>query len=220
MPYVFEEDVPGFDIGFDISIPDGWTQYDLTGDAVARLRAQAVEMYANRPEELNALNDLLAEIAEVTNDARRGGLLAAAGTFDKYDDGFFMATVCVFSFPAGQGEQALDPIRMMEFVYSDDAVAREGTWLRKTMVELPDSGADQCGRIYGVTDYSMEDTIVRSVVMHTSFAVPGLDRRVMVSCTSPNALQLEEVLDLFDAITGTARFWARETGTGGTGGTV
>lgn len=210
MPYVFEEDVPEVDIGFDVAVPEGWTQYDLTGDTVARMREQAVALYGNRPEELNALNDLLADIARVTRDAVTGGLIAAAGTFEEYDDGFFMATVCVFSFPVGHGDQTLDPIRIIEYVYPDTATAREGTWLKKTTVDLPESGSPVCGRVHGVTDYEMDDALVRSVVMHTSYTLPGLDRRIMVSCSSPNVLQLEEVMDLFDAISGSARFWVME----------
>lgn len=206
MPYLFEEDVPKVDILFDISIPETWQQYDLSGDALAELRAQALEQHGNRPEEMSALNDLFTDIAQVTSEATGAGLLAAAGAFEEYDDGFFMATVCVFSFPAGRGRQSMDPVRMIEHVYPDTATAREGTWLRKEVVDLPESGAGPCGRVLGVTDYDMEDAVVRSVVMHTAFELPGLDKRVMVSCTSPNSLHLDEVLDLFDAITGTARF--------------
>lgn len=210
MPYQFEEDVPEVDILFDIAVPETWTQYDLSGDALARLRAQAVEMHGNRPEELDALNDMFGDIAQVTSDVVGAGLLAAAGVFEEYDDGFFMATVCVFAFPAGKGAHAMDPIRMIEHVYPDTATAREGTWLRKDVVDLPESGAGTCGRVFGIADHDLEDAVVRSVVMHTAFELPGLDRRVMVSCTSPNSQQVEEVLDLFDAVTASARFRFRE----------
>ncbi|WP_306368047.1 hypothetical protein [Nocardiopsis sp. CC223A] len=217
MPYLFEEDEPAVILGFDIAVPEGWTEYDLSGDSVARMREQAVKTYANRPEELNALSDLLADIGRATRDATAGGLMAAAGAFEEYDDGFFMANVCVFSFPAGRGEYTLDPIKMIEHVYPDTATAREGTWLKKTTVEIPGCGSQVCGRIYGVTDYEMDDALVRSLVMHTSYTLPGLDKRIMVSCSSPNLLQLEEVMDLFDAISGTARFWfEEEAGTGRT----
>ncbi|MCY9786243.1 hypothetical protein KIK06_20320 [Nocardiopsis sp. EMB25] len=211
MPYLFEEDVPEYVIGFDIDIPGHWKQYDLSGDALARMRAQAVEQYGNRPEEMSALNDLFSDIAQVTNDAVGAGLLSAAGVFEEYDDGFFMATVCVFVFPSGRGDQALEPVRMVENVYSGSATAREGTWLRKVAADLTHTGLGLCGRVFGVTDHDMDDAIVRSVAMHTAFEVPGLDKRVMVSCTSPNSREAEEVLDLFDAITGTARFWEEAT---------
>ncbi|WP_304452281.1 hypothetical protein [Nocardiopsis sp. YSL2] len=210
MPYLFEEDVPKTDIMFDIDIPETWMEYDLSGDALAGLRAQALERHGNRPEETEALNELFTDIANVTSDATGSGMLSAAGAFEEYDDGFFMATVCVFAFPAGKGEQTLDPIRLVEYIHPDSATAREGTWLRKTSVDLTEQGMGQCGRIYGVTDHDTDEAIIRSVVMHTAFEYADLNKRILVSCTSPNSREAAEVLDLFDAITGTARFWERE----------
>lgn len=210
MPYLFEEDVPKRDIMFDYDIPEHWTQYDLSGNSLAGMRARAMELYGNRPEEADALNDLFTDIAQVTNEATGAGLISAAGTFEEYDDGFFMATVCVFAFPAGKGEHAIDPLRLVDYVYPDSATAREGTWLRKTTADLTESGLGRCGRIYGVTDYDTEEAILRSVAMHTALEYPDLDKRILVSCTSPNSQEVEEVLDLFDAITGSARFWERE----------
>ncbi|MFE3461025.1 hypothetical protein ACFXKD_26075 [Nocardiopsis aegyptia] len=210
MAYLFDEDVPKTNIMFDIDVPETWTQYDLSGDAIARLRAQALEQHGNRPEETEALNELFTDMANVTSEVTGAGMLAAAGAFEEYDDGFFMATVCVFAFPAGKGEQTMDPLRMVEYVYSDSATAREGTWLRKTAIDLTEQGLGVCGRIHGVADYDTDEAIVRSVVMHTAFEYPDLNKRILVSCTSPNSQEAEEVLDLFDAITGTARFWERE----------
>jgi hypothetical protein len=206
MPYLFEEDVPKRDIMFDYDIPEHWTQYDLSGDSFAQMRAQALEVYRNRPEEAEALNELIADMSRVTSEATGAGLISAAGTFDEYDDGYFMATVCVFAFPAGRGEHAIDPLRLVDYVYQDSATAREGTWLRKTTADLSESGLGRCGRIYGVTDYDTEEAILRTVAMHTALEYPGLDKRILISCTSPNSREVEEVLDLFDAITGTARF--------------
>lgn len=206
MPYLFEEDVPKRDIMFDYDIPEHWTQYDLSGDSFARMRTQVLEVYRNRPEEAEALNELIADMSRVASEATGAGLISAAGTFDEYDDGYFMATVCVFAFPAGRGEHAIDPLRLVDYVYQDSATAREGTWLRKTTADLSESGLGRCGRIYGVTDYDTDEAILRSVAMHTALEYPGLDKQILVSCTSPNSQEVEEVLDLFDAITGTARF--------------
>ncbi|MEU3233464.1 hypothetical protein [Nocardiopsis alba] len=214
MPYVFEEDVPETDVMFDIDIPEHWAQYDLSGDSLAEMRSRALERYGNRTEDADALNDLFTDIAQVTGDATGSGLVSAAGTFEEYDDGFFMANVCVFVFPSGRGENALDPLKLVEHVYPASATAREGTWLRKTTVDLDESGLGRCGRIYGITDYDTDEAIVRTVAMHTAFEYPDLNKRIMVSCTSPNSREAEEVLDLFDAITGTARFWEREVNPG------
>ncbi|PWV45727.1 MULTISPECIES: hypothetical protein [Nocardiopsis] len=210
MPYLFEEDVPKRDILFDYALPEGWKQYDLSGDSLAEMRAKVLEAYGNRPEEAEALNELIADMSRVTDEATGSGLISAAGTFEEYDDGFFMATVCVFAFPAGKGPHAIDPLRLVDYVYQDSATAREGTWLNKTVVDLTESGLGQCGRIYGVTDYDTDEAILRTVAMHTAMEYPGLDKRILVSCTSPNSREVDEVLDLFDAITGSARFWERD----------
>ncbi|MFE9243159.1 hypothetical protein [Nocardiopsis sp. NPDC006938] len=210
MAYLFEEDVPQRDILFDYALPEGWKQYDLSGDSFASMRAKVLEAYRNRPEEAEALNELIADMAAVAGEATGAGLISAAGTFEEYDDGFFMATVCVFAFPAGRGEYAIDPLRLVDFVYQDSATAREGTWLNKTVVDLTESGLGRCGRIFGVTDYDTEEAILRTVAMHTAFEYPGLDKRILVSCTSPNSHEVDEVLDLFDAITASARFWERD----------
>ncbi|XKK41432.1 hypothetical protein HFP72_14605 [Nocardiopsis sp. ARC36] len=210
MPYLFEEDLRGWEIGFDIRVPDNWSRYDLSGDAVADLRAEAARQFGERSHEMTVLNDVFADMAGSLRDATGSGLLSASGVTEEYDDGVLMASVCVFAFPAPRG-QDLDPLKLVEHVYTSAATDRPGAWLEKTVVHLPESGADPCGRIYGVADYDVHDVAtVRTVVMHTAFRAPGVDKRVLVSCSSPNTAQTAEVLDLFDAITGTAWFWRRD----------
>ncbi|WP_017569497.1 hypothetical protein [Nocardiopsis halotolerans] len=210
MPYLFEEDLPGEEIGFDVRVPDNWTRYDLSGDALADMRAQAAARFGERSAEMDVLNDVFADMTTSLRDTTDSGLLSAAGVMEEYDDGFLLANMCVFAFTAPPG-QDMDPLKLVEHVYTSAATDRPGAWLEKTVVSLPESGADLCGRIYGVADYDVGDiATVRTVAMHTAFRAPGVDKRILVSCSSPNVDQTADVLDLFDAITGTAWFWRRE----------
>ncbi|MDA2811872.1 hypothetical protein O4J56_14610 [Nocardiopsis sp. RSe5-2] len=215
MAYAFEDSLipPEAEIGFDIGIPDTWTQYDLSADGIAELRGQLLQAAGADAdaEQMSRLNEVFSTMATIAQDSRSSGLLSAAGTLERYEDGFFMATVCVMSFREPPGHE-LDPIKLLDYIHPPSSTADEGTWLRKTVVELPESGADLCGRMYGVADYKLDQATgeaFRAVLMHTAFRVPGLDKRVVVSCSSPNVELQDEILQLFDAITGTAWFWKR-----------
>lgn len=213
MPYKFDDQpFPAeAEIGFDISIPEHWMQYDLSAAGIAGLRNELLEAAPSEPEHAAAVNEIFETIGRIASDVRSSGLLSAAGTFESYEDGFLMATVCVMAFRDLPGQE-LDPIKLLDHVHPPSATADDGTWLRKTVVDLPESGADLCARMFGVADYRLgegSEESVRSVLMHTAFRLPGLDKRVLVSCSSPNVEVQDELLQLFDAITGTAWFWKR-----------
>ncbi|MDA2803768.1 hypothetical protein [Nocardiopsis suaedae] len=198
-------------IGFDIQIPEEWNQYDLSSDGIAGLRKALLEAASSDPRQAETVDELFQNVAQIAHSARSSGLLSAAGTFERYEDGFFMATVCVLAFKEPPGQE-LDPIKLLDHVHPPSATKAEGTWLRKSLVELPESGADLCARMFGVADYKLDEEAnqgIRSVLMHTAFRVPGLKTRVLVSCSSPNVEYQSEILELFDAITATSWFWKR-----------
>lgn len=212
MAYQFESNASADAmIGVDIRVPDHWMQYDLSDNGLAGLRTKIIQEAGDTPEGRAVINDFFVDLAQVARQITESGLVSAAGSIEKYDDGIFMANACVFSFLPPRGYE-MDPLRMVDHIHPPNAVEREGAWLERGQVELLHSGArNPCGRAWGVTDHILEDgSAVRSVVMHTAFDIPGIREKALVTCSSPNVAQQEEVLDLFDAITGTAWFWKRE----------
>jgi hypothetical protein len=76
-------------------------------------------------------------------------------------------------------------------------------------VDLPDAGP--AGRVVGLEDLPITDEVsVRYVVMHTVVPIPGADGALVVTCGSPNLSLAGELLDLFDAISGTFQFATTE----------
>lgn len=213
MPYQFEGSISPDDlVGMDFRVPDHWTKYDLSEDSLTELRSSVLSAAAQggASQYQDALNNAFTQMGQMAREIKSSGLLSAAGTFEPLEDGVFMATVCAFAFRAPR-HQELDPIRLLENIHPASSTADEGTWMQKSLVELPSSGADLCARLYGVADYALTETeTFRNVLMHTVFRVPGLEERVLISCSSPNVEHQDEILDLFDAITGTAWFWKRE----------
>ncbi|GAB3206731.1 hypothetical protein ACQEU5_10020 [Marinactinospora thermotolerans] len=208
--YRFEEEDAGGDnpivpVGFELRVPEGWTEFDLTGETLAERRAELTRQLAGRPEALEAVDDLFAQFRQLSRAATETGLVFAAGAFEKYEDGLFMANVAVFSFNPPPGED-VDLIRMVEEIHPAAGQRAEHTWLKTTTVQIP--GAGVCGRIFGVAEHEMVPGVPTfQVVTHTAVNVPGMRKKLLISCASPNIDQVDPLLDLFDAITGTIVFW-------------
>ncbi|GAA3730370.1 hypothetical protein [Salinactinospora qingdaonensis] len=205
--YQFEEDVaaPLVEVGFNMLIPEGWTSFDLTGDTLAQRRAELNDSFDGSPEARAAMNDLLVQTRQFVTDAARSGLISASGVCEEYEDGLFLASVAVFAFHPPQGEDA-DPLRMVDHIHPKEQQRSENLWLRTLTVEIPSAGV--CGRVQGIAEHDLtEDASVQMVVMHTAVNVPGSRVKLLVSCSSPNLPEVDGLLDLFDAITATLRFW-------------
>ncbi|GHC96240.1 hypothetical protein GCM10007079_48600 [Nocardiopsis terrae] len=208
MAYQFEDNTTT-EVVFDIRIPEDWTHYDLSADGLAELRSNLLGVAAQNPGDSAQVEDFFVELASLSQNFTDSGMLSAAGVMKLYEDGPFMASIALFRFTSPKSHD-MDPLKMIDHLHSSGATESEGTWLEKTVVELPDSGADSCARAQGVTDYEYSpDVTLRSVVMYTAFRVPGSRARLLIACSSPNVREQGEVLNLFDAITGTSRFWHR-----------
>lgn len=208
MPYIFEEDesTPG-EIGYDLGLPEGWEHLDLSPEALRRRQAEILrQMGGADPERIRILNNTFDEWHASRYTAEKVGLINAAGVFQRYDDGLFMATVSVFRFEQEPGTR-FDPMEMIRLMHPPEGLAEAGDELETGVIDI--EGIGLCTRAQGIVTHTHEDVTVRAVVAHTFAKVAGTRYWLMISCNSPVSAEADAVLDLFDAITGTLRIWSR-----------
>ncbi|MFF4902955.1 hypothetical protein [Streptomyces sp. NPDC001068] len=189
---------------FLLEVPDGWDQFDLSGEQLARARARALAT-TDDPRRKAEINDMFRQGREVTRAARRYGALLASGTATMYPEGLFMAYAMVFAVTTPEGQDLTLPVLSAQLGTSSGiAGAPEDRVI--SSVEVPHVG--QAARVTGTELTRVTaDISVRLLTMHTMMRVPGTARDfLMVSLASPNLPLKNEVYDLFDAVTSTFRF--------------
>ncbi|MEU3979414.1 hypothetical protein AB0F77_04760 [Streptomyces sp. NPDC026672] len=191
---------------FLLDIPDLWQQVDLSGEELARTRAQALAA-TDDPREKARINDMFRQGRELTRAARKHGALLAAGTATMYTEGLFMAYGMVFAVTTPEGEELTLPVLSARLgVSSADGVAPKDRAI--TSVNVPHVGT--VARVTGTEVTRLTGDIdVKLLTMHTMMPVPGsTEDFLVVTLASPNLPLKNEVYDLFDAITSTFRFVA------------
>lgn len=189
---------------FLLDIPDTWDQFDLSGEELARVRAQALAS-TDDPRAKAEINDMFRQGREVTRAARRYGALMASGTATMYPEGLFMAYGMVFAVTTPEGHELTLPVLSAQLGVS----SATGTVPKDrviTSVKVPHVGS--AARVTGTEVTRLNGDIdVKLLTMHTMMPVPGTTRDyLVVTLASPNLPLRSEVYDLFDAITGTFRF--------------
>lgn len=189
---------------FLLDVPDLWDQVDLSGEELAKVRAQALAT-TDDPRERMRINDMFRQAREISRAARRQGALLAAGTATVYDEGLFMAYGMVFAVTTPPGQELTLPVLSAQVGVS----AATGTAPRDRIissVRLPHVGT--VARVTGTeTTRLTGDIDVKLLTMHTMMPVPGrAEDFLVVTLASPNLPLKNEVYDLFDAITSTFRF--------------
>jgi hypothetical protein len=195
---------------FVLDIPDTWSQVDLGGGELARIRARALAETRD-PREQARINDMFRQGREVSRAARRHGALLASGTATLYADGLFMAYAMVFAVTTPKGSEMTLPVLSAQLgVSSGTGQAPRDRVI--TSVTLPHVGT--AARVTGTeTARLTADVDVRLLTMHTMVPVPGTTQDfLVVTCASPNLPLKSEAYDLFDAITGTFRFVRADPG--------
>jgi hypothetical protein len=193
---------------FLLDVPDVWDEMDMTGESMARTRAEALAR-AESPRDKAQINDLFRQARQVTNSARSHGALFASGTATMYDEGLFMAYVMVFAVTTPEGLELTLPVISAQLgVDSASGKAPSDRVISSASVL-------NVGRVARVTGTEVTpltaDVKVKLLTMHTMMPVPGTARDfLVVSCASPNLPMKNEVYDLFDAVTGTFRFVSAE----------
>ncbi|MEU1090771.1 hypothetical protein ACFYPN_07765 [Streptomyces sp. NPDC005576] len=188
---------------FLLDIPDGWQQIDLSGEEMARVRAQALSS-TDDPREKAHINDMFRQGREVARAARRHGALLATGTATLYPEGLFMAYGMVFAVTTPAGQELTLPVLSAQLgVSSASGAAPKDRVI--TSVKVPHVGT--VARVTGTEVTRVTGDIdVKLLTMHTMMPVPGSTQDfLVVTLASPNLPLRDEVYDLFDAITGTFR---------------
>ncbi|GAA1936056.1 hypothetical protein [Nocardioides marmoribigeumensis] len=189
-------------VGFALTVPESWFELDLApatrDDAVRRL----VEDRLRGQQELwEARQGVMRILREEAATAWDSGAAYAACLVHPTDEGPITAslTVSLVRGPVG-AEDTQDLLGTLETVPRTD----DGRFTSVTAVRLGDAPAD-CARSYGVDDLPVAGGYVRTVFMQTFVRVPGMNKYFVVSAGSPVVALAEDLLDLFDAITGTFR---------------
>ncbi|MEU3795933.1 hypothetical protein [Streptomyces fructofermentans] len=193
---------------FVLDIPDTWQHIDLSGEEMARVRAQALAATVD-PREQARINDMFRQGREVAQAARRYGALLATGTATMYPEGLFMAYGMVFAVTAPVGQELTLPVLSAQVgVSSATGVAPKDRLI--TSVDIPHVGS--VARVTGTEVTRLTGDInVKLLTMHTMMPLPGRAQDFLVlTFASPNLPLKNEVYDLFDAITSTFRFRAED----------
>lgn len=189
---------------FLLNVPDLWDQADLSGEQLARTRAQALAM-TKSPREQARINDMFRQGREISRAARRQGALLATGTATFYDEGLFLAYGMVFAVATPPGQELTLPVLSAQLgVSSATGAAPKDRVIASALV--PHVGT--VARVTGTeTTRVTADIDVKLLTMHTMMPVPGRPEDfLVVTLASPNLPLKNEVYDLFDAITSTFRF--------------
>ncbi|MFB7493275.1 hypothetical protein ACFC09_00980 [Streptomyces sp. NPDC056161] len=189
---------------FLLDIPDPWQQVDLSGEELARTRAQALAS-TDDPRHKARINDMFRQGREVSRAARRHGALLSAGTATMYTEGLFMAYAMVFAVSTPEGEELTLPVLSARLGVSSATGAAPRDRVI-TSVRVPHVGT--AARVTGTEVTRLTgDVDVKLLTMHTMMPVPGSTQDfLVVTLASPNLTLKNEVYDLFDAITSTFRF--------------
>ncbi|MER5768557.1 hypothetical protein [Streptomyces sp. NPDC001985] len=188
---------------FRIGIPDSWTQYDLSGDDLARVRAGLLRTTPQK-DGRDQINEAFRHARQILEGARRRGALYAAGTTTLYEDGLLMAGMMVFSVSPPAGESFSAHSLAQQFSTTGSG-SRSGTSRTFSTPTLPSVGP--VGRLVGVEESGLTgEAGYQLLVMHTVVPVPGSRRALIITCFSPNLPLADQLYDVFDAITATFAF--------------
>lgn len=196
-------------VGFSVTVPSTWFEIELspsTRDASIRT------LVDERVSEIEELRPHRATIVRLlrrqARDAWAAGARYCACMVEPTDEGPITAsaTVSVVTGPLGTrpddpayAAALVAPLREKEPAHDDD------TWSRVAPVDVPGGGPG--ARTWGLEDVDLPDGAgwVRVVQMMQLVPVPGVNRVVILTCSSPVVALAEPLLDMFDAICGTLR---------------
>ncbi|MFJ9029477.1 hypothetical protein ACIRQP_13305 [Streptomyces sp. NPDC102274] len=193
---------------FVLDVPDSWREVDMSGAAMAEVRADALAQTDDPVARAN-INDMFRQGRDLLRSARNHGALLATGTVTQYDDGLFMGYAMVFAIRTPDGVELTLPLVAAQMgVESANGKAPKDRKI--TSAKIPAVGT--VTRVTGTeTTRVTADIDMQLLCVHTIMPVPGRAREyLVVTCASPNLPLKESVYDLFDAITSTFRFVSAE----------
>ncbi|KAB1947689.1 hypothetical protein F8271_03980 [Micromonospora sp. ALFpr18c] len=186
--------------GFHLRTPEAWVDFSTADEAsenrlADRARADAVAGGFTADQ----AGRYAEQVRRSVREARRSGAVHAAGVFQLYEDGPLTATVLVaVATPPASGD-------ILGALTAVGQPARaDGTWRRVSTAEIP--GIGTVGRVYGIQNVTQDGATMRCAVMHTVVPMPGSADVVVVTGSSPNLAEAEDIFELFGAITETLKF--------------
>jgi hypothetical protein len=211
-PIVSEVDgrteLPALPLGFAIAVPGSWFEIDLrpaTRDtSIGSLVAERVRDVPELREHRGTITRMLRRQART---AAEGGAVYCACMVEPTDEGALPASITVTLAPGplagGDDEARFDAL--VASLTAKEPKNDDDTWSRVSTVTIPEIG--RCARTHGIEDIDLPDNAgwIRVVSMQTFAALPGRNRVVIVSCSSPVLPLADAWFDVFDAITGTLR---------------
>ncbi|SCF06479.1 hypothetical protein [Micromonospora chokoriensis] len=186
--------------GFELRTPHDWVDFSVADEASENRVADDVWTRARDGGFTEEQAGQYAEqLRRSVRQARNAGAVHAAGTFQVYEDGALIATVLV---------SVVTPPATGDIIGALTAVAQpahaDGTWRRVSTAQIPAIGT--VGRVHGIQNVSQDGVTMRCAVMHTVVPLPGATNVLVVTGSSPNLAEAEEIFELFATITATLTF--------------
>jgi hypothetical protein len=189
-------------LGFTITVPRSWYELELEparrDQAIRELVEERLRGNDTMWEQRHAVHRLLVQQA---TDAWESGATYCAGFSLPTDQGPVTGslTVSLVEDPFADGVAVSPGERFREVPRGTDPLA---PYARTTAVDLP--GGGECVRSSGIEDTPFPGGgLLRTVFMLTSVPLREHGRVFLVACSSPVLALADELLDLFDAVTGT-----------------
>ncbi|WBB89950.1 hypothetical protein [Verrucosispora sp. WMMC514] len=190
--------------GFELRTPQDWVDFSVADEASENRVADEVW---TRAREGGFTEEQAGQYAEQlrrsVRQARTAGAVHAAGTFQVYENGALIATVLV---------SVVTPPATGDIIGALTAVAQpahaDGTWRRVSTTQIPAIGT--VGRVHGIQNVTQDGATMRCAVMHTVVPLPGTVNVLVVTGSSPNLAEAEEIFELFATITATLSFTYQE----------
>jgi hypothetical protein len=196
--------------GFRLRLPEHWFDLSVSDEASENAIArQTWERCREAGFSEEQARHFTSSVRRSVRYARLSGALQAGGTFEIFEDGPFTASVVVAAAtPPADGDVigALLAAEQATPAGMSATSATSATWHRVRIVEL--AGIGTAGRVHGVHDVALDGGVTRSVFMHTVVPIPGSGGVLVVSGSSPNLTEADELFDLFTSITATLEFTA------------
>lgn len=192
-------------LGFTLAVPSAWWELDVRpGSREAALEALVDGQVRDVPELRPHRTALARLLREQARSAWEAGAAYCATLVEPTDDGPVTASVVALVVPAPLTTDHRDRLAvMMEAVAPRPRSEQDGVWRAVEVVQVP--GAGPAGRAWGVEDVELPGGVglLRTVVMQTLVPLPGVDRVLVLTCSSPVLPLTDDLLDLFDAISST-----------------
>ncbi len=199
-------------LAYTITVPETWFELDVEPatreDSIRRLVEQRVRGNDAMWEQRHAIQKVLVDQARAAYET---GATYCASFSIPTDEGPITGTVMV--------SLVMDPAYDEETTVADffRSVPRTDDALEPhTDVASVQIDGVECARSSGIEDAPLGDgAFVRNVSMLTAVPVPDHHRLFLVACSSPVIVLEEQLLDLFDAVTGTFRVVRLDPADGG-----